>query len=89
MTECYPQGYDTKQIPSRQPGRACFLRQYVSYNRYLFRKAHTPAESLINARYLHTAVGVQQFPPGVSNNSLRIHCAVNPIAKPLLIARTA
>ena len=42
-----------------------------------------------NARYLHTAVGVQQFPPGVSNNSLRIHCAVNPIAKPLLIARTA
>ena len=43
----------------------------------------------VSARYLHTAVGVQQFPPGVSNNSLRIHCAVNPIAKPLLIARTA
>ena len=44
---------------------------------------------MVNARYLHTAVGVQQFPPGVSNNSLRIHCAVNSLAKPLLIARTA
>ena len=41
------------------------------------------------ARYLHTAIGVQQFPPGVSNNSLRIHCAVNPLAKtPLYESRS-
>ena len=43
----------------------------------------------VNARYVHTAVGVQQFLPGVSNNSLRIHCAVNPLAKtPLYESRS-
>ena len=42
-----------------------------------------------NARYLHMAVGVQQFLPRVSNNSLRIHCAVNPLAKtPLYESRS-
>jgi hypothetical protein len=41
------------------------------------------------ARYLHTAVGVQQFLRRVSNNSLRIHCAVNPLAKaPLYESRS-
>src|SRR5215510_15616752 len=49
--------------------------------------AYVPAPT--NARYWHTAVGVQQFPPGVSNNSLRIHCAVKTLAKtPLYESRS-
>src|SRR5215813_4696915 len=49
-------------------------RQFCRATMPLFRRTET-------ARYLHTAVGVQQCPPRVSNNSLRIHCAVNPLAK--------